>query len=177
MQVAEERVCLSFHWVLPTSLQQKWSVCSRSLTEERWSATSPLSSPPGSCPVKAGHPRVPHSASLMPYWCWIVLCLNSPSSPRHTRRREQKGWLALVNTASLRFLAPEWVWGFSHPLGLADTVHANSLQWCLTLCNPMDRNPMQSHGRSMGFSFVHGILQVRTLGCHALLQGVFPTQG
>ena len=44
-------------------------------------------------------------------------------------------------------------------------------QSCLTLCNPMDSNPHQSPrpwdflGKSMG------------VGCHFLLQGIFPTQG
>ena len=48
-------------------------------------------------------------------------------------------------------------------------VHAKSLQSCLTLCTPVDCNPLVS---------VHGILQVRILACcHALLQGIFPTQG
>ena len=37
-------------------------------------------------------------------------------------------------------------------------------QSCLILCEPMDCSPP-------GFS-VHGILQTRTLGCRALLQGV-----
>ena len=44
-------------------------------------------------------------------------------------------------------------------------------QLCLTLCNPMDcRLPGSS---------VHGIPQARILGvgCHSLLQGIFPTQG
>ena len=42
---------------------------------------------------------------------------------------------------------------------------------CLTLCNPMDCGPP-------GFS-VHWVLQTRilALGCHALLQWIFPTQG
>ena len=41
---------------------------------------------------------------------------------------------------------------------------------CPTLCNPMDCGPPGSS--------VHGILQVRILKwCHALLQGIFPTQG
>ena len=35
--------------------------------------------------------------------------------------------------------------------------------------NPMDHIPPGSS--------VHGILQARILGCHALLQGIFPTQG
>ena len=48
---------------------------------------------------------------------------------------------------------------------------AKSLHSCLTLGNLIDY-------RSPGFS-VHGILQARNtgVGCHALLQGIFPTQG
>ena len=63
---------------------------------------------------------------------------------------------------------------------------AKSLQLCQTLCNPID-------GRALGSS-VPGILQARILewgaiafwdslgkskrvGCHALLQGIFPIQG
>ena len=45
-------------------------------------------------------------------------------------------------------------------------------QLCLTLCDPMDCSPPGSS--------VHGILQARILewvGCHSLLQGIFPTQG
>ena len=43
-------------------------------------------------------------------------------------------------------------------------------QSCLILCNPMDCN--------LPGSSVHGILQARILvGCHALLQGIFPIQG
>ena len=50
-------------------------------------------------------------------------------------------------------------------------MHAKSLQLCLTLCNPMDDNPQ-------GFS-VHGDSPGKNTGlcCHALLQGIFPTQG
>ena len=49
------------------------------------------------------------------------------------------------------------------------TVHAKSLQSCLTLCNPMDYNPpiicpWDSLGKNNG------------VGCHALLQGIFLTQ-
>ena len=49
-------------------------------------------------------------------------------------------------------------------------VFAKFLQLCLTLCNPMDC--------SLPGPSVHGILQARMTGvsCHALLQGVFPTQ-
>ena len=43
--------------------------------------------------------------------------------------------------------------------------------WCLTLCNPMDYSPRGSsvHGDSPGKN--------TGVGCHALLQGIFPTQG
>ena len=45
-----------------------------------------------------------------------------------------------------------------------------SLPSCPVLCNPTDCSPLGSS--------VHGLLQARTLGvgCHALLQGIFPTQ-
>ena len=48
---------------------------------------------------------------------------------------------------------------------------AKSLQSCLTLWDPMDHSPPSSS--------VHGILQARItgVGCHALLQGIFPMQG
>ena len=44
-------------------------------------------------------------------------------------------------------------------------------QWCLTLCDPTDCNPPGSsvHGDSPGKNI--------GIGCHALLQGIFPTQG
>ena len=44
-----------------------------------------------------------------------------------------------------------------------------SLQSCPTLCDSMDY--------SLPGSSVHGTPQERILGCHALLQGIFPTQG
>ena len=50
-------------------------------------------------------------------------------------------------------------------------VPATWLQSCPTLCDPMDCCPPQSSPLSMGFSGQeHGV------GCHALFQGVFPTQ-
>ena len=50
-------------------------------------------------------------------------------------------------------------------------VHAKSLQLCPTLCDPMDCSPS-------GFS-VHGDSPGKNtgVGCHALLQGIFPTKG
>ena len=54
---------------------------------------------------------------------------------------------------------------------LATYVHAESLQSCLTLCDPMDCSPP---GAS-----IHGILRGKNTGvdCHPLLQGIFLTQG
>ena len=49
-------------------------------------------------------------------------------------------------------------------------MRAKSLQSCVTACHPKDRRPPGSS--------VHGILQARTLEWyHAVLQGIFPTQG
>ena len=49
--------------------------------------------------------------------------------------------------------------------------HAKLLQLCLILCDPMDC--------SLPGSSVHGIQESKNTGvdCHALLQGIFPTQG
>ena len=49
------------------------------------------------------------------------------------------------------------------------SVKVKVAQSCLTFCDPMDCSPPGSS--------VHGILQARILGCHALFQGIFPTQG
>ena len=48
---------------------------------------------------------------------------------------------------------------------------AKSLQLCLTPCNAVDCSPPGSsvHGDSPGKN--------TGVGCHALLQGIFPTQG
>ena len=50
-------------------------------------------------------------------------------------------------------------------------LRAKLLQSCPTLCNPMDCGPWGSS--------VHGILQAKKtgMGCHSLLQGIFPIQG
>ena len=51
------------------------------------------------------------------------------------------------------------------------TVLGLVIQSCLTLCNPMDYSPPGSsvHGDSSGKNTREG--------CHALFQGIFPTQG
>ena len=60
-------------------------------------------------------------------------------------------------------------------LGIPHMVHAaaaaKSLQSCPTLCDPVDSSPPGSslHGHSPGKN--------TGVGCHALLQGIFPTQG
>ena len=56
-----------------------------------------------------------------------------------------------------------WGWGFTVPWLVA--------QSCLILCDPMDCGPPGSsvHGDSPGKN--------TGVGCHSLLQGIFPTQG
>ena len=60
------------------------------------------------------------------------------------------------------------IWKYVH---ISLHVHAKSLQSCLTLCDPMDHSPSRllcpwdSPGKHTG------------MGCHALLQGIFLTQG
>ena len=51
------------------------------------------------------------------------------------------------------------------------SLHAKLLQSCLSLCNPMDYSLSDSsvHGGSSGKN--------TGVGCHALFQGIFPTQG
>ena len=49
--------------------------------------------------------------------------------------------------------------------------HAKSLQSCLTLCDPMDYS---QPGSSV---YGHSPDKNTGVGCHALLQGIFPTQG
>ena len=71
-----------------------------------------------------------------------------------------------------------------HPqsiINMTDFININTLvscavlclvaQLCLTLCNPMDCSPPGScvHGDSPGKN--------TGMGCHGLLQGIFPTQG
>ena len=57
------------------------------------------------------------------------------------------------------------------PVSVHVWVHAKSLQSCPTLCNPMDCSLPDSsvHADSPGKN--------TGVGCHALLQGIFPTQG
>ena len=57
------------------------------------------------------------------------------------------------------------------PVSVHVWVHAKSLQSCPTLCNPMDCSLPDSsvHADSPGKN--------TGVGCHALLQGIFPSQG
>ena len=54
---------------------------------------------------------------------------------------------------------------------VCECVHAKLLQSCLTLCDPMDCSPP---GKNMGGKNTGKNTGV---GCHALLQEIFPTQG
>ena len=61
--------------------------------------------------------------------------------------------------------------GHPHYQLLNPLKHAKSLQLCLNLCNSLDC--------SLAGSSVHGDSPGKNtgVGCHALLQGIFPTQG
>ena len=61
-------------------------------------------------------------------------------------------------------------WNYSFPLWFA-CMRAKSLQSCPTLCDSMTCSPSGSsvHGDSPSSN--------TGVGCHALLQGIFPTQG
>ena len=62
---------------------------------------------------------------------------------------------------------------YTAEINIVKQLHAMSLvtQSCLTLCNPMDCSPPGSsdHGNSSGKN--------TGVDCHALLQGILPTQG
>ena len=67
-------------------------------------------------------------------------------------------------TALIKFFPPLW---WQVKIQTTELVP----QSCLTLCDPMDSSPAGSsvHGDSPGKN--------TGVGCHALLQGIFPTQG
>ena len=68
-------------------------------------------------------------------------------------------------------LQPHCLHGFAFSRMSYVCMYAKSFQLCLTLCNPMDCSPPGSsvHGDSPGKNI--------GVGCHALLQGIFPIQG
>ena len=74
---------------------------------------------------------------------------------------------------SLSWIADSGVSAYSCPCFIGSSnnacMHAKSLQSCLTLCNPIDYSPAvcpwDSPGKNTG------------VGCFALLQGIFLTQG
>ena len=88
-----------------------------------------------------------------------------------------------MNGFSKRLMFPLWPFGrllhdkpYPYTISVRDTyerhfVSAQLLESCPALCYPKDCSPPGSS--------VHGILQARNTGvsCHALLQGIFLTQG
>ena len=99
-----------------------------------------------------------HSGSLMITTCLLVI-KNGLESGNEVWKEENKV-LWILNLTSVKNLS----------FSLILIVLCLIAQSCLTLCNPMDyRLPGSS---------VHGVLQSKNTGagCHALLQGIFPTQ-
>ena len=105
---------------------------------------------------------------------WILYQLSHQGSPRilewvaypfsrgSSLPRNQTG----VSCISGRFFT-SWATRETHSIYTA----AKSLQSCLTLCDPMDYSPPGSSVRGDSPGKNTGV------GCHALLQGIFPTQG
>ena len=134
----------------------------------------------GDCSVSAGSHHYPHYhhlhhrsgrfCLLAPCQAWVCLWLCAGVCM----------WCACVNTTAICirsafFLAPSAK--VSCPTNQnknMDDIEGRVLclvtQWCPTLCDPMDCSPPGSS--------VHGDLPGKNtgVGCHALLQGIFPTQ-
>ena len=98
---------------------------------------------------------------------------------KHNENDSRTGHLLLWCTIYWRNKLLTWRWLASHSvsggyslertlIATGACVHAQS---CLTLCDPMDYSPLGSS--------VHGIFPGKNtrVGCHFLLQGIFPTQG
>jgi len=109
----------------------------------------------------------------------LVLRLASISMNNTYARRPPYATWCGVKTMGLKPARFGFVSSFSHSqsivflaMGLCISIFcAVCAQLCLTLCDPMDCSPPGSsvHGDSPGKN--------TGVGCHALLQGIFPTQG
>ena len=113
---------------------------------------------PAKCFVRRTHARDPGSTPPLP-----------PASgcqvPDYARARAAEG--AWVQTPERLLARGSWQPAY-YTGGCAVSPGAMlSLQSCLTLCDLMDHSPTDSsvHGQNTG------------VGCHLLLQGIFPTQG
>ena len=85
---------------------------------------------------------------------------------------EKSRWYAdEANNLEMNFQHTEWTCPFHTPLTALRAVLRLVPQLCLTLCHPMDCSPPDPsvHGDSPGMN--------TGMGCHALLQGIFPIQG
>ena len=88
-------------------------------------------------------------------------------------------WILIICSLSINSISPATLFAFSGVqipfISLLDTQCCSMLclvtQSCPTLCEPMGCSPPGSsvHGDSPGKN--------TGVGCHALLQGIFPTQG
>ena len=101
-----------------------------------------------------------------------MLALCFPSSLMLKRKGRVFPGGPVVKARSFHCWGPWFdIWsGTQDPTSYA-CIHAKSLQSCLTLCNPVDCSPPGSsvHGDSPGKN--------TRVGCQALLQGIFLTQG
>ena len=101
-----------------------------------------------------------------PPWCWNTLFLQCSNTDHSSFSWYLSSHSFSVScSVSTCYISDSW----SSVLSSLSCMCAQSLQSCLTLCNPMDC--------SLPGFFVHGIFQARKLECHFLLQEIFPTQG
>ena len=116
------------------------------------------------------------SESLEIPWCYLRLTSIALNTMKMIR--ELQGHLLLWYIIYWRDKLLTWRWLASHSVSgysLECTLIATGVcvhtQSCLTLCDPMDYSPPGSS--------LHGIFPGKNtrVGCHFLLQGIFPTQG
>ena len=102
-------------------------------------------------------------------------------------KKETISWVVLSDISPINYnmIDNYWAFGFSSffkffykrslvhiPSVLRACMHAILLQLCPTLCDPMDCSLPDSSVHGMDSPGKH-----TGVGCHALLQGIFPTQG
>ena len=80
-----------------------------------------------------------------------------------------KPWSLALQTDSLPSEPP------GKPINMV--VHAKFLQSCPILCNPMDYRRCKPYGLTVSSVCGDSSGKNTSMGCHALLHGIFPTQG
>ena len=134
----------------------------------RWGRDSAMGRENGCCYMSENSLWSLHSFPFLLYFPSIKktkkVKTHSPKFSYHLIPTSPPAFVVLLKSVSRYFRK---VWAFSFPWC---AVLCLVTQLCPTLCNPMDCSPPGSsiHGDSPGKN--------SRVGCHALLQGIFPTQ-